>query len=154
MPSLPLQPSMGRVVVHTHGRARERGCADLIEMYAQRLDSRGVRLVQHAGKLSHDEYLERINRQADGGRLLLLDEEGESGSTEWLCERWKEWKLGTDTVHLAVGPVEGFTRKAAADHDTLSLGPLTLTYELAAVLLLEQLYRASEIERGSPYHRG
>jgi len=111
-------------------------------------------MIQHSGKLSHDEYLTRILDHADGGGLLLLDEAGESGSTEWLCERWKEWKLGTDTVHLAVGPVEGFTREVAATHDTLSLGPLTLTYELAAVLLLEQLYRVSEIERGSPYHRG
>ncbi len=145
---------MGRIVVHTHGRARERGCADLIEMYAGRLSGRGVKMIQHSGKLSHDEYLTRILDHADGGGLLLLDEAGESGSTEWLCERWKGWKLGTDTVHLAVGPVEGFTREVAATHDTLSLGPLTLTYELAAVLLLEQLYRVSEIERGSPYHRG
>ena len=145
---------MGRIVVHTHGRARERGCAVLIEMYAERLSGRGVKMIQHSGKLSHDEYLTRILGHADGGGLLLLDEAGESGSTEWLCERWKEWKLGSDTVHLAVGPVEGFTPEAAANYDTLSLGPLTLTYELAAVLLLEQLYRASEIERGSPYHRG
>jgi len=28
-----------------------------------------------------------------------------------------------------------------------------MTYEMAAVVLLEQLYRASERDRGSPYHR-
>jgi 23S rRNA pseudoU1915 N3-methylase RlmH len=33
------------------------------------------------------------------------------------------------------------------------LGSLTMTYEMAAVVLLEQLYRASEIEKGSAYHR-
>ena len=57
-------------------------------------------------------------------------------------EKWCE------TIHLAVGPVDGWENRFTSEHDTLGLGPLTMTYEMAAVVLLEQLYRASEIERG------
>ena len=66
---------------------------------------------------------------------------------------WKQWRLSNQTTHLAIGPVDGFSSTALDGCDSISLGPLTMTYEMAAVVLLEQLYRASEIERGSPYHR-
>lgn len=140
---------MARIVVHTHGKAREKAYAQLVTKYAERLAGRGVKLVNHSEKLDHDAYLDKL--ETHSGRLILLDEKGESGTTAWILERWKAWKMASETIHLAIGPVDGFTD--TADHETMSLGPLTMTFEMAAVVLLEQLYRASEIERGSPYHR-
>jgi len=140
--------TMARIVVHTHGKAREKGYASLIHKYAERLEGRGVKLITHSEKLDHDAYLEKLTAQS--GRLILLDENGESGTTAWMVERWKAWKVASETIHLAIGPVDGFQ---VDGFETMSLGPLTMTYEMAAVVLLEQLYRASEIERGSPYHR-
>ena len=109
---------------------------------------------QHSEKLSHDQYVTKLLGAATGDTLILLDENGESGSTEWFVEQWKKWKLSDSNTHLAIGPVDGFEKSVVEEHQTMGLGPLTMTYEMAAVVLLEQLYRASEVERGSQYHRG
>jgi len=140
-------------VVHTHGRPRERSYGRLVDIYCERLTSHGLKFRQHSEKLNHDQYLTKLQSAAAGDTLILLDENGESGSTEWFVEQWKKWKLSDSNTHLAIGPVDGFEKSVVEEHQTMGLGPLTMTYEMAAVVLLEQLYRASEVERGSPYHR-
>ena len=144
---------MARIVVHTHGKAREKGYSHLINKYSERLDGRGVTLIAHSDRLNHEAYVSKVESAAANGSLILLDENGESGTTEWMVGKWKQWRLSDATIHLAIGPVDGFESNVVEQHETISLGPLTMTYEMAAVVLLEQLYRASEIERGSPYHR-
>ncbi len=145
---------MGRIVVHTHGRPRERSYGRLVDIYCERLASHGLKFRQHSEKLNHDQYVTKLQGAASGDTLILLDENGESGSTEWFVEQWKKWKLSDSNTHLAIGPVDGFEKSVVEEHQTMGLGPMTMTYEMAAVVLLEQLYRASEVERGSPYHRG
>ena len=144
---------MGRIIVHTHGRARERSYAKLVSIYSKRMESRGVKLVQHSEKLNHDDYVSKLLAASENSTLIILDELGESGNTEWFTNKWKKWKLSDSNIHLAIGPVDGFEKSFSIGQKTLGLGPLTLTYEMAAVVLLEQLYRASECDRGSPYHR-
>ena len=146
-------PIMARIVVHTHGKAREKGYSHLINKYAERLEARGVTLHAHPDRMGHDDYVSKIEDASSNGTLILLDENGDTGDTEWMLENWKSWRLSTTTIHLAIGPVDGFNSQVLSQHPSISLGPLTMTYEMAAVILLEQLYRASEIERGSPYHR-
>ena len=107
----------------------------------------------HSDRLNHDAYAAKIEDASSSGILILLDEHGECGTTQWMFDNWQKWKLSNKTVHLAIGPVDGFTEALTTNYSTISLGPLTMTYEMAAVVLLEQLYRASEIEKGSAYHR-
>ena len=142
---------MARVNVHLHGKAREGAYSTLIDTYAKRLEARGVSLTRHSGKLSLDEYISKLQRVK--GNLILLDENGPSVSTEEFVKKWNSWKNSAKTIHLAIGPVDGWRGDLPFKHEKLGLGPLTMTYEMAAVVLLEQLYRCSEIERGSRYHR-
>ncbi|QLA16936.1 23S rRNA (pseudouridine(1915)-N(3))-methyltransferase RlmH [Desulfolutivibrio sulfoxidireducens] len=54
---------------------------------------------------------------------------------------------------FVVGGAYGLADEVLARADEIvSLGPGTLPHELARVVLLEQIYRATAILRGAPYH--
>ena len=142
---------MARINVHLHGKARDGAYSTLINMYSSRLSGRGVKLIRYSGKIELDVYLSKLENEK--GILILLDECGPAITTEMFVKKWNLWRSGTDTVHLAIGPVDGWGNNIDFKHEKLGLGPMTLTYEMAAVVLLEQLYRSSEIEKGSRYHR-
>ena len=77
---------MTRINVHLHGKARESAYSTLIDIYAMRLEGRGVNLIRHSGKLSLDEYITRLKKEK--GNLIILDEKGPSISTEKLVKKW------------------------------------------------------------------
>lgn len=146
------QLTMGRLVVHAHGVPKEKAMKHLVEMYGERLRARGVRIEYHASKQSADAYVDRL--LALGGSLILLDEAGQQDTSVSFARRFETWQLSSQDVHLALGPAEGWPDDARlADATRLSLSNMTFPHELAAVMLVEQLYRASEIQRGTGYHK-
>lgn len=86
---------------------------------------------------------------------FALDSRGETLTSERFAERLarlrEEWP---HPVAFLVGSDLGLDR-AVLDgaRAVLSLGPMTLSHELARAVLYEQLFRALSIEAGMSYHR-
>jgi len=143
---------MGRVVVHLHGTSKNAAFKSAIADYSNRLSSSSITLVEHSDKTSAEEYLNQVSRQAGEGQITLLMEAGEEMDSIAFGESYAKWRMARSDTHLVVGPSDGFG-EAASHHCGLSLSKMTMQHELAAVVLLEQLYRASAMNEGKPYHR-
>ena len=91
----------------------------------------------------------------DGARVVALDERGAAWTTLELARRIEDWMRDGRALALLVGGADGLATACieAAEH-RWSLSPLTLPHGLARIVVAEQLYRASTIHRGHPYHRG
>ncbi len=95
--------------------------------------------------------LERIPADAVA---IVLDEKGKQVSSEGLAERLQEEMLhaGRDWC-LVIGGPYGLDSAVLSRADLLlSLSKMTLTHQMARLLLLEQLYRSGTILRNEPYH--
>ena len=68
----------------------------------------------------------------------------------WLAERMKDGR----TLALLVGGPDGLSPQCRERADqSWSLSPLTLPHGLVRVVVAEQLYRATSLLAGHPYHR-
>jgi 23S rRNA (pseudouridine1915-N3)-methyltransferase len=96
-----------------------------------------------------DEEARLERRIPDRAHVVVCDERGRARTSEELS-RWLEERrqAGRDVVFVLGGP---FGTSIAGD-ERLSFGPMTLPFQLARVVLLEQLYRAHKILAGEPYH--
>jgi 23S rRNA (pseudouridine1915-N3)-methyltransferase len=96
-----------------------------------------------------------LAKRPAGSRLVALAREGAGWSSEEVARRVERWMQEARPVALAIGGSRGLAPDLVASaSDRWSLGPLTLPHELARVVVAEQLYRASTILRGEPYHKG
>jgi 23S rRNA (pseudouridine1915-N3)-methyltransferase len=86
---------------------------------------------------------------------VLLDEKGDVlGSLDFArrLERWRD--TGTREVRFLIGAADGFGDAERAEADLLlSFGRATWPHMLARAMLAEQLFRATSILAGHPYHR-
>ncbi len=92
---------------------------------------------------------------AEGSRRILLDERGKSiGSDEFAGFLRKMRENGTQNLGIVIGGPDGLAPGLRANADlVLSFGKLTIPHQIVRALMLEQLYRASTILTGHPYHR-
>jgi len=90
-----------------------------------------------------------------GAVNVLLDPAGAEWSSEQLAREIQRWQDGgTKEVTFIVGGPNGVSKELAARASRRwRLSRLTLTHEMARVVLLEQLYRAYTIIHGLPYQK-
>jgi len=88
-------------------------------------------------------------------RTILLDERGDNSSSEDLAELLRVWRdNGIRETRFLIGPANGHSRPDRDDADRLlAFGHATWPHLLARAMLLEQLFRATSLLAGHPYHR-
>lgn len=150
-----------RICVIAVGRLRDGAPKDLFAIYSKRLpwpltaveiaergsDPPTVR-VQREG--------EALRRRLPDGPLVVLDRSGTDLTSKALAETLARYRdNGAATVAFAIGGADGHAPETLAAADlVLSFGRATWPHQLVRVMLAEQLYRASTILAGHPYHRG
>ncbi|MGN6210041.1 23S rRNA (pseudouridine(1915)-N(3))-methyltransferase RlmH [Asticcacaulis sp.] len=92
---------------------------------------------------------------SDGGILITCDEHGEQLTSRQIAQRLNTYKdRGERRVTFLIGGADGLDPallKASAF--SLAFGPQTWPHALVRVMLAEQMYRATTILAGLPYHR-
>jgi 23S rRNA (pseudouridine1915-N3)-methyltransferase len=88
-------------------------------------------------------------------RIVMLDEKGEQAASMAFAERLGRWRDdGVRETRFLIGAADGFgeAERQAADL-LIAFGRMTWPHLMARAMLAEQLWRATSILSGHPYHR-
>lgn len=143
-----IRPTMGRIHLHLHGKLKDSSLKALAESYQARLQNAGISVHIHNDELS--KYLSKV--ESLNGQLFLLDERGATFTSVDFSKKVQSWTLQVSDTHVAIGPAKGWNN-LGQDLPRISLSDMTFPHEFAAVLFLEQLYRAFQIIKGTSYHK-
>ncbi|MGH8215111.1 MAG: 23S rRNA (pseudouridine(1915)-N(3))-methyltransferase RlmH [Rhodanobacteraceae bacterium] len=87
--------------------------------------------------------------------VVALDGRGTAWTSEQLADQLSNWRMVGRDLAILIGGPDGHSREVLQRADQRwSLGSLTLPHMLVRLVVAEQLYRATSILNGHPYHRG
>lgn len=145
------------------GRHQRRGWDDICDRYRKRIAR--VTPVRELPVKVRGNASDAERRRAEGEAILAalpdptwliaLDAGGEALPSRRFADELT--RLRRDWPHpvaFALGSDAGLDQTVrSAARRVLSFGPMTLSHELARVVLYEQLYRVTSIQAGTGYHR-
>lgn len=139
-----------KITLFAVGKIKESWAKQACEEYIQRL--------QHRCKLAIVEVrdVEALAKSLASRQLVwLLDERGQSVSSVQLSQRIEQLQnAGIGDLAVVLGGPDGVPESLRKTvHFVWSLSSLTFPYQIARILVLEQLYRAHSILHNEPYHR-
>ena len=158
-----------RIVVAAVGRLKRGPETELSERYRKRAEQtgrnlglRGVEIIEiresraaEAGKRMLEESIALANVIPTGAVVVLLDAQGENLDSASLAAQLAKWRSNDRPAAVfLIGGADGLSPSLREKAELkLSFGAATWPHQLVRVMLLEQLYRATTILTGHPYHR-
>ena len=126
---------------------------ELIELPEQRLPENPSEAEIAAALSKEADVIEE--RLPKGGVLVALCVEGKPMSSEQLSDTLSRYGAqGASQVTFLIGGSFGLSERVKARADLrLSMSPMTFPHHLARVMVLEQVYRAYQIQSGTRYHK-
>ena len=143
------------------GKTRLRTAAEWIEEYRRRISRFcPIEIVEVMDALGRGrsrasrESRALLGKIPDRGLVVALDETGDSMTSREFAKFVGRSLTSRSEMTFVMGGPEGTSRELIdAAGARLALSRLTLTHEMARVVLFEQIYRAFSILKGTPYHR-
>ena len=150
-----------RILIAAVGRLRPGAIRDLFDIYEKRLPwPTTVREFEAAKGRNPNERIRReggalLKAVPAGAVLVALDEGGRCLGSRAFAGRIGAWRdSGRADIAFVLGGADGLDKDVTAGADlVLAFGSMTWPHLLARAMLMEQLYRASSILSGHPYHR-
>ncbi|UXU75993.1 MULTISPECIES: 23S rRNA (pseudouridine(1915)-N(3))-methyltransferase RlmH [unclassified Paracoccus (in: a-proteobacteria)] len=90
----------------------------------------------------------------EGAALVVLDERGQQLTSPEFAARIGAWRDQARDIAFVIGGADGIEPALRGRADlAISFGRMVWPHMLVRVMLAEQIYRATTILSGSPYHR-
>lgn len=125
----------------------------IIEIPPEKLsDSPSENEIKNALEKEGVKILEKIPKST---KIYVLCIEGKERTSEIFSREIDEAKIhGFSSVTFIIGGSFGLSDKVkSAGHERLSMSKMTFPHQVARVMLLEQIYRATQISMGTRYHK-
>ncbi|HLA21506.1 MAG TPA: 23S rRNA (pseudouridine(1915)-N(3))-methyltransferase RlmH [Pseudolabrys sp.] len=158
-----------RIIVAAVGRLKRGPETELSERYAKRatqtgrqLGLRDVEIIEiresradEASKRMLEESIALANVIPQKAAVALLDAHGDNLDSASLAAQLAKWRRNDRPAAVfLIGGADGVAPSLREKAELrLSFGAATWPHQLVRAMLLEQLYRATTILTGHPYHR-
>ncbi|KAK4524500.1 hypothetical protein GAYE_SCF04G2401 [Galdieria yellowstonensis] len=136
------------VSILSQGKIKERWLTLAMEEYMLRL--RPHVTIELLWSRDDEHLLQLVSRRT--GCLYCLDPAGTTvNSDEFKKLLYRSFERGK--VNFVIGGPEGLPKELKSKGQLLSLSQLTFTHQMTRLILVEQIYRATQIHKGTAYHK-
>jgi len=160
---------VGKQKKSTNKQSSENWLEDAYHMYIKRLQNSSINAITTWHKNDNGLLKGISNDKTKGYSIILLDPTGKIQTSEEFSSNFYNWlEIGGSRLVFVIGGSDGLPselkqgiyyndKKNNNNNDNnsykyLSLSSLTFTHQFSRVILIEQIYRAYEIRKGSAYH--
>ncbi|MEI8124785.1 MAG: 23S rRNA (pseudouridine(1915)-N(3))-methyltransferase RlmH [Parachlamydiaceae bacterium] len=144
---------MYKIRIFSVGKTKEKWLDEAIAEYLKRLQQTAT--IEFVLLKNDDLLTSAVQKESDNGTVVLcLDATGKTLDSEGLSNYLlRQLELGGARLVLVIGGAEGLPPILKNSYPLLSLSALTFTHQVIRLILVEQIYRAFEIAKGSKYHK-
>lgn len=140
---------MYKITIFSVGKTKEPWLLSALEEYEKRLSS--LIEIQWVFVKKPEQLASLLE---DVSFIALTPEAKQFTSEEFSLELYKALEKQGSRLAFLIGGADGIDPKLLAKaFKAISFSKMTFTHQMVRLLLVEQIYRASEIQKGSNYHK-
>lgn len=140
---------MFKIKILSVGKTKEAWLDQALNEYLKRLQP--IAAFEFVWAKSDKQLLELVAKEP---HFICLDANGTLMTSEKFSSFLQDQlEKNGSRLTLVIGGAEGLPPSLKATAELISLSPMTLTHQVTRLILLEQIYRAFEIAKGSKYHK-
>lgn len=140
---------MLKLKVLSIGKNKENWLDEALKEYVKRLKS--CMAIEWIWAKDDEGLVELVQKEPS---VICLDPQGKLFTSEELATFLAQaWEKSGSRLAIVIGGADGLPPILRKNYPLISLSPLTFTHQITRLVLIEQIYRSIEIQKGSNYHK-